>query len=193
MPNENNKILKYNPGEKSMKALFIIYAELESLLEKTSTCHNNPKKSSTTKVNKHTASGYSLFTHCSFDNTKNEFHYDRGSNSMKTFCFELKEHATKIINFEEKKEIIPLTNEKNDSYLKQEVFHICKKEFIFDIESCSENMYIKCCRVKDNCHYTGKYRGAAHNICIQDTKHQKKLLLFFIMVPHMPIILLLNN
>ena len=64
MPNEDNKILKYNHGEKSMKVPFIIYADLESLLEKMSTCHNNPKNSSTTKINKHTPSGYSLFTHC---------------------------------------------------------------------------------------------------------------------------------
>ena len=34
MPEENNKILKYNQGEKSMKVPFIIYADLESLLEK---------------------------------------------------------------------------------------------------------------------------------------------------------------
>ena len=34
MPNENNKILKYNPGEKSLKVPFIIYANLECLLEK---------------------------------------------------------------------------------------------------------------------------------------------------------------
>ena len=33
IPNEYNKILKYNHGEKSMKAPFIIYADLESLLE----------------------------------------------------------------------------------------------------------------------------------------------------------------
>ena len=32
MPNEDNKILKYNQGEKSMKAAFIIYVDLESLL-----------------------------------------------------------------------------------------------------------------------------------------------------------------
>ena len=70
MPKEDNKILKYNHGEKSMKVSFIIYADLESLLEKISTCHNNPKKSSTTKINKHTPSGYSFFTHCSFDATK---------------------------------------------------------------------------------------------------------------------------
>ena len=30
-----------------------------------STCHNNPRDSSTIKINNHTASGYSLFTHCS--------------------------------------------------------------------------------------------------------------------------------
>ena len=49
MPNENNKILKHNSGEKSMKVLFMIYSDLESLLEKMSSYHNmsrnNPKKS----------------------------------------------------------------------------------------------------------------------------------------------------
>ena len=70
MPEEDDKILKYNHGEKSVRSPFVIYADLECLLEKMSTCHNNPKKSSTTKINKHTSSGYSLFTHCSFDITK---------------------------------------------------------------------------------------------------------------------------
>ena len=67
IPEEYNKILKCNEGEKSMKSPFIVYADLECLLEKTSTCYNNPEKSSTAKINKHTPSGYSLFTHCSFD------------------------------------------------------------------------------------------------------------------------------
>ena len=67
MPNEDNKIIKHYHGEKSMKVPFIIYADLESLLEKISTCHNNPEKSSITKMNKHTPSGCSLFTHCSFN------------------------------------------------------------------------------------------------------------------------------
>ena len=42
-----------------------------SSLKKISVCHNNPNGSSTTKINKHTPPGCSLFTHCSFDNTKN--------------------------------------------------------------------------------------------------------------------------
>ena len=61
-----------------MKVPFIIYAELESLLEKMSTFHNNPEKSSTTKINKHANSDYSLFTYRSFDTTKNMFDYCRG-------------------------------------------------------------------------------------------------------------------
>ena len=52
MPTKDNNI-KYNYGEKSMKVPFIIYADLECLLEKMSTCINNPNESSTTKINKH--------------------------------------------------------------------------------------------------------------------------------------------
>ena len=70
MPNEDNKIIKYNQGEKFIKSPFIIYADLECLLEKISTCYNNLEESSTTEINKHTPSGYSLFTHCSFDKKK---------------------------------------------------------------------------------------------------------------------------
>ena len=102
MRNEDNKILKYNLVEKSMRAPFIVYADLESLLEKMSTCYDNPEKSSTTKINKQTPSGYSLFTHCSFDITKNKLDYYTGEDCMKKFCLDLREHATKIINYEKK-------------------------------------------------------------------------------------------
>ena len=84
MPEECSQILKYNHREKCMKVPFIIYADLESLLEKMSTCYNNPEKSSTTKINKHTSSSYSLFTHCLFGTTKNKLDYFRGKKCMKT-------------------------------------------------------------------------------------------------------------
>ena len=63
MPTKDKNTIKYNHGEKSMKLPFVIYADLECLLEKISTCQNNPNKPST-KINKHTPSGYSIFTHC---------------------------------------------------------------------------------------------------------------------------------
>ena len=55
-----------------MKVPFIIYADLECLLKKMSTCINNPNESSTTKINKRTPSGYSIFTRCSFNESKNK-------------------------------------------------------------------------------------------------------------------------
>ena len=157
MPNENNKIPKYNHGKKSMKVPFIIYADLEILLEKMSTCHNNPKNSSTTKINKHTPSNYPLFTHCSFDLTKNKLDCCKGKDCMERFSKDLKEHAKKIINYE-KKEVIPLTDEENKSYEKQKACYICKKDFNTDDDN--KNYH----KVKDHCHCTGKYRGAAHSI-----------------------------
>ena len=100
---EDNKILKYNNGEKPMKVPFIIYPDLESLLEKMSTCDNNLDKSSTIKINKHTASGYSLFTKCSSDAAKNMLDCHRGKDCMKEFCQDLRKHIEKIINYEKKR------------------------------------------------------------------------------------------
>ena len=45
MPDEDNKISKYNHREKSMRVPFIIYADLECLLEKMHLCQNNLEKS----------------------------------------------------------------------------------------------------------------------------------------------------
>ena len=81
------------------------------------TSYNNPKNSSTTKINKHTPSCYSLFTHCSFDLTRNKLDCYRGKDCMERFCKDLKEHATKVINYI-KKEMIPLTDEENKSFKK---------------------------------------------------------------------------
>ena len=156
MSNKYNKIIKYNQGEKSIKSPFIIYADLECLLEKISTCYNNLEDSSTTEINKHTPSSYSLFTHCSFDKTKNKLDYYRGEDCMKKFCKDLREHATKKINYE-KKHMIPLTKKEEKHHNKQKVCYICKKEFNTDDK--------KHYKVKDLCPYTGKYRGVAHNIC----------------------------
>ena len=70
MPSKDNNTIKYNQGEKYIKLPFVVYADLECLLEKSSTCQDNPNESSTTEINKHTPSVYSLFTHCSFDKPK---------------------------------------------------------------------------------------------------------------------------
>ena len=85
---------------------------------------------------------------------------------MKIFWKDLKDQAMKIINCE-KKELTPLTNKEKESYENQEICHICKKEFNNDN------------KVRDHCHYTGKYRGAAHNKCNLRYKIPKEIPVLF--------------
>ena len=89
-----------------------------------STCQNNPNESSTTEINKHVQSGYSLFAHYSFDKTKNKLDCYRGKDCMKEFCKDLRKRATKIINYEKKK-MIPLATKEEIDYYKQKICYIC--------------------------------------------------------------------
>ena len=76
---------------------------------------------------------------------------------MKNFCLDLREHATKIINYEKKRNDA-LNKKRKKKHNKQKVCYICKKRFSTDNENRKYH------KVKDHCHYTGKYRGAAHDI-----------------------------
>ena len=99
--------LKYQPGVKSMKAPYIIVADIESLLRKMDTCANNPSKSSTEKKIEHEMCGYSLFTDCSFDKKNNKPDY-----------FEKKE--------------MNLTPEEEFSFYMEDKCYICNKPFYKD-------------------------------------------------------------
>ena len=88
--------------------------------------------------------------------------FHRGRDCIEKFSKDLKELSTKIVNYEEK-EMIPLTDNENQFYNEQEECHICKKEFCYDKNEKKEfKLYQK---VRDHCHCTGKFRGAAHSIC----------------------------
>ena len=89
---------------------------------------------------------------------------------MKKFCKDLREHTTKIIN-REKKKITPLTTKEKIHYNEQEICYTCKKEF----DKSDKKNY----KVRDHCHYTGKYRGAAHNICNLRYKIPKEIPVLF--------------
>ena len=123
----------------------------------------------------HKPSGYSLVTCCSFDKSKNEQKYYRGKDCMKRFCEEIKNQAMKIINHE-MKEIMPLTDEEKETYENQEICHICEKEFCTDKNN---NQFKKMQKVRDHCHYTGKYGGAAHSICNLRYKISKEIPVVF--------------
>ena len=128
-------------------------------------CQNNPKNSYTERKFKHKTSGYARCSICSFDDTENKRHFYWGKDCIEKLYKDLKEFGTEINNFK-KKEMIPLTNKKLESYENQKVCYICEKNLCDDKYKKSEyDLYHK---VRDHCHYTGKFRAAAHNGSIYD-------------------------
>ena len=81
----------------------------------------------------------------------------------------------KRVNYEMQK-MIPLTEDENDYHEKQNKCFVCNKIFCYDDDSKYFKNYRK---VHDPCHYTGKYRGAAHSICNLRYKTVKKIPLIF--------------
>ena len=73
--------------------------------------------------------------------------------------------------------MIPLTNEEKISYENQQICHICEKEFCTNKDNKKE--FKKMQKVRDHCHYTGKYRGAAHSICNLNHKIPKEIPVVF--------------
>ena len=134
-------------------------------IKKIDTCQNNPDLSSTTKINQHIPSGYSVYTNCAFDKSYNNSSHYRGEDCIRRFCKDLKNHVTRIVDFK-RKFITSLTKDEEDGYDKENTCHICMKDLTKD-------------KVKDYCYFTGKYRGAAHNTCNLKYKIPKNIPVIF--------------
>ena len=126
----------------------------------------------TSEKSKHKASGYSSFKKRTLDATRNKLNHYGGRDCMERFCKDLKEHVKKIINYK-KKEMIPLTiyviYTKKNLVLMIIIKNIIKSEIIA----------ITLVKSEDNYHYTGKYRGAAHDICNLRYKTPKEISVVF--------------
>ena len=79
---------------------------------------------------------------------------------MKKFRSSFREHAKNMIDFK-KKEMLPLTKEELKSYQDAKICYILGTKIL---KMLSKNINYQ--NVRDHCHYTGKYRGTAHSICI---------------------------
>ena len=115
-------------------------------------CQNNPEKSYTEKKK---LSMCLLVTHGL--HAVHLIHQKTNkviTEDMEMFSKNLKNQVMKITNYEKKK-IIPSTNDENKSYEKQKIFDICKKEFCTNKNN--ENEFKLNHKVRDHCHYTGKF------------------------------------
>ena len=154
MPGEGT-ILKFKDYQRSERVPFKIFADFESLTKKIQTCEANPEKCYTKKYQKHEIISFSYYIKC-FDDMVYEpvMRSYTGPDASKIFV-EWLEKDIKIIANIPKKDMI-FGKEKAERFNKETECWICKEEFKEDDKNK---------KVKDHCHFTGRYRGAAHNKC----------------------------
>ena len=172
MPSEDENILKYHSGKKSLKAANVIYMDLESLLIKNQSTQNNPNELYTEKKAIHEGCGYAIKLVRWYDTNKYIRNFHRGKDCIKKLCEDIKTQAIEIINFKEK-EMIPLTNDEKVYYEKRKYCHIYRKKVCNDENE--KTKYKRYRKARDHCRYTGKFRGAAHNNCNLRCKMQKEI------------------
>ena len=159
MSDDKNKILKYASGSKSLKMAHAIYVDIECLLVKHDPCSNNLNRTWSKTISTHLPSGYSTNV---VNEYKDNYHtYYRGIDCMNKLSKDLLKIGKEIIN-EEKEAMLPLINDEKIKLEKSKRCYLCNQYFNTNKQSKYYKNYKK---VRDHCHYTGIYRGAAHSLC----------------------------
>ena len=142
---------------------FVVYADFECFTEKIDTCQPKDTKSFTNRYQKHKPSGFSYLIKCFDDDlfSPKLVQYTAKSpddNIPQLFIESLESDIKEIYNrFKIPKKMV-MTPEDKINFEKATHCHICEVL----IEETNDERYKK---VRDHCHLSGKFRGAAHNIC----------------------------
>ena len=153
MPNRK-PVVQYSDGQYQFKVPFMMYADFESILEPIQGASNNPNVSSTRGVNVHTLSGWCVYSHFAYGDVTNPLTQYRGPDCVNKFCKHIISEVKWLYSSFPEKQMAPLTKSQIKEYKRATKCHICLKPFREEKR-----------RVRDHCHYTGLYRGAAHSWC----------------------------
>ena len=162
--------LRFKNFPNSEKAPFAVYADFESLIKHMDNCDPDPNKSYTKKYQKHEPISFSYYINSSIDGvfkpvlrkyTKTK---PEDADAMDVFIKWLEEDIKAIANIKPKQ--IIFTEEDEKQFNKASDCWICGE-------------YLGNDRVRDHCHFTGRYRGPAHNNCNLKYRKPKSISVFF--------------
>ena len=166
----SNTYLKFKNFLHSEKAPFTIYADFESLIKPMDNCDPDPNKSYTKKYQKHEPISFSYYIK-SFNENVYESRIKgyikekpEDPDAMDIFIKCLEEDVKAIANIEVKQMIF--TEEDQKQFNKASDCWICGEALGIDM-------------VRDHCHFTGRYRGPAHNKCNLKYRKPNNIPVFF--------------
>ena len=108
MPSRKDNISEFVQYMNSYKTLYIIYADMESLIKKIDGCANNPEHFSTAKIGEHIPCEYSASTILKVNNIEHKHNLYHGEDCVKMFCSSLREDVKMYLILKRKK-MLPLT------------------------------------------------------------------------------------
>ena len=167
MPEAGSKIYFKN-HKKMLPAPFAIYADFEAITEKIDGCQPSDGKSYTSTYQSHKACGYGYKLVCRYDNKYSKpVEIYRGEDAIDKFIVQMMNEVKdcrRIVREQFQKPLV-MTDENERDFQNSRVCHICERRFkpedLFTLDDGVTNNN----KVRDHCHITGKYRGAAHIHC----------------------------
>ena len=155
MPAKNSK-LEFKNYFKKLPIPFVVYADFECFTKSLETCKPNPAGSYTLGYQKHEPSGFCFYIKGIVSNIFKPICFTKkkeSDNVAEIFVSKLAKVTQKLYDdFYHHPKPLRLTEEEQASFKEARICHICSKELKDD-------------KVRDHCHFTGEYRGAAHNSC----------------------------
>ena len=163
--------LKFKNFLYSEKAPFAIYADFECYNKPIHTTTPDPNKSYTKKLTKHEPASFVYYIKSFNENVyKSQLRTyikekEEDPDVIDVFINWLEEDVKQIANLGNEKMII--TAEEEEEFKQASNCWICRK--LLNIQD----------RVRDHCHFTGRYRGAAHNKCNLKYSKPNNISVFF--------------
>ena len=167
---EPGTYLRFKNFPHSEKVPFVVYADTEALIKEIHNCDPDPNKSYTKKYQKYEPVSFSYYIKCFDDNVyepiKRKYTKEtpEGEDAMDVFIKWLEDDVKAIANIKPKK--MTFTEEDKEQFNKSKICWICDEPF-------------KGNKVRDHCHYIGRYRGPACNSCNLKYRKPKFIPVFF--------------
>ena len=182
MPEEGRNNLSFKNHKRKMKIPFVVYADFEAVLKKIIQSEIEKEGSYTQQYQEHIPYGFSYkivfdeeikqaIPKRILEQFSNPILYrakDETEDISQLFVDKLEEDIRKIQQFFRYPREMIITREINREFIRAKSCWICNKPFNKDDIP-----------VRDHCHFTGKYRGAAHQSCNLNFKKPKFTPVFF--------------
>ncbi len=177
-------IMKFNKLQNCQKIPYKIYCDFESTLNKPNEEFNNDQQDKNTKIlSFHNLSGYCIVVVNSITNESKVYYYSDPNlisneifQKFITTIFEIKKEIEQAYLNKNAKKII-MTQDDENNFIFSENCYLCKK--IFGEKIIKKNNEIILYKVRDHCHFSGKYRGAACQLCNLKYRIQKNIPIIF--------------